>query len=885
MIVSIGLDQQLRCNILLPLVLGITAILIATLYPLNSSVDSWESTTYDYLYDTSISATETRLTYMKKYFNEYFDVTKNNINVIHDYIQQSAGDDLNVETNYQNYFSVNTFNSEIPPKDFDDYYFSSASFLKNINTVHDLSLVDSYSLNKSTIFDNVFRATFKSTNLYTTMYFGFELNGLHRRYPYADLTSFTTYIDVCYYNNQPITTYDPRCREWYVTAKYDDKIHYTSPYRSSLTGQTTITASKRVLNGTNLLGVIGIDFLMQEIDNIISNNKIMDSGYMFLMSFDGSIISYPNLDRTLATSTVILTESGISANVWYDILNDKNENPLFKSVQNYGKTWILTYVYLPDTEYYVVMMYPESDVENTESSIFNSINKEILVGTTVLPIIAGITVLIAILVLNTAGKKYTEPINQLLRDVKQIGTASLDIELGDRAPVSSEFTALTHNFKNLLTAVKFGNDAYYDGNMQKALESYENAEKLMTTLNVKRGLSVCYNNKANVYKQMGNFVEAEKFYLQSIKLVQTLMNDASDQSTINAYKVAMSYKLMNLGVLYKDTKQIQKALEHFEESIKLARETDNSLGISKIAGNLAQLYLENYSNDKQKIVEARELVYGAHETIKNKSDEISLQYSLMNIGLYEMHVKNYELALSAFTNVLKEYETVDMYVKQICIKNVKELLILLGRTDEARQIESQQIIVNVSNNVLFALDCSGSMAGQFINTCKSSIKNVIADYLQEIDNISMIVFNSQVIPVFDNQTKQNQQYINSLIDKIKADGGTAFYDALYDAIKKVENSSSATGIKWIVALTDGDDQHSKKKPEDLIKILKGTSVNLILMTVGKLQNYSILQNICKNVGNGAKGILIEIDKNPQEINKAFAKVAKLIIGQLNVESL
>jgi tetratricopeptide (TPR) repeat protein len=576
-------------------------------------------------------------------------------------------------------------------------------------------------------------------------------------------------------------------------------------------------------------------------------------------------------------------ESNIKANTWYDILDDKNTEPLYKYVvDTNGDTWVIVYIYMQNTDYYVVMMYPESDVVGMKDDIFTSVSTTTLNGTIILPIISGIIIIATLCVLNTIGKRYTEPIRQLLNDVKQIGTADLDIELGNRAPISAEFTALQHNFTNLLTAVKFGNDAYYGGNMQKALESYENAEKLMSTLGVIRGLSVCYNNKANVYKQMGKFQEAEEFYLKSIVLVRKLIAECSDNSTILAYKVSLSYKLMNLGVLYKDTKQIQKALTHFNESVSLARETDNALGISKISGNLAQLYLDVYGDDKHKIKEARDLIYGAYETIRDKGDEISLQYALMNMGIYEKNInKNYEVALSWFTNVLHDYETVDIYVKQVCLQNVHEILQLLGRNTEAIQI-SQQIATS-TNDVLFVLDCSGSMAGQFINTCKSSIKDIMVNYLQDSDNISMMVFNSNVTSIFANETKQNLNNLYTKIDNIKADGGTAFYDALYHAVLNMDKAGDAT--KWIVALTDGDDQHSKKKPEEVIKLIKQKSINIVIMTVGKLGNAETIKRICNSVRNGGKGIFIEIDKNPEGISKAFKKVAKLIVGQLNVESL
>lgn len=883
--ISIGLEQQLQCNILLPITIGTIIILITTLYPLNTSIKNWKTTTYDYIYNSGISTTETKILYMKNYLNEYFSLTENNINIAHDYIQCSANNTLNVIRNYKNYFSVNTFAHEIPQKDVNNYYFSSASFVKNINNINDLKNVDQYTLNDSTIYDNVMRAIFKSSNLYTTIYFGFEKNGFHRRYPYSDLTSFVSFTSTCYYNNQPIATFDPRCREWYVVAKYDNDIHYSSPYVNALSGDVSISASKRVMNGTNLLGVFGIDFSMNQIDEIVNSNNVMKNGYMFLMTKNGALISHPNLNRNLnPNENVITMESKINSNVWTNMFQKENDQPFYiKTVDTDQKNWIILYVYMEKTNYYVVMMYPESDVTEETNDIFNNLFKIVLNGTIILPIISGITLLFAFVILNTIGKHYTFPIRQLLKDVKQIGTAELDIELGNRAPVSAEFSALQHNFANLLTAVKFGNDAYYGGNMQKALESYENAEKLMTTLKINRGLSVCYNNKANVYKQMGKFTEAEEFYLKSISIVNKLIDESTDNSTILAYKVSLSYKLMNLGVLYKDSQKIEQALEHFAKSIKLARETDNALGISKISGNLAQLYIDVYPNNTEKIKEAKELIYDAYETIKDKEDSFSLQYSQMNIGIYEKTIsKQYEVALEWFTHVLKNHETVDAYVKQTCLKHIYEILMLLKRTSEASQIytETKQL---VSNDVLFVLDCSGSMAGQFINTCKTSVKNIVINYLQDTDNISMTTFNNKITKIFENESKQNLGEILTKINDIKADGGTAFYDALYDSINNINDKSNH--VKWIVALTDGDDQHSNLKPHVIMRMLKQKSVNIVIMTVGKLKNANTINQICKSVKHGNKGIFIEIDKNSDKITEAFSKVAKLIVGQLNVESL
>src|SRR3990167_6169041 len=101
------------------------------------------------------------------------------------------------------------------------------------------------------------------------------------------------------------------------------------------------------------------------------------------------------------------------------------------------------------------------------------------------------------------ARLYSTPFKDLNKILKKIGSFDLNIELGEKAHVSSEITMVYENFKALLTAVRFGNESYYSGNLDKALENYKQAELLMKKTNNLRGISVCYNNEANVYKLKG----------------------------------------------------------------------------------------------------------------------------------------------------------------------------------------------------------------------------------------------------------------------------------------------------------------------------------------------------------------------------------------------
>jgi Mg-chelatase subunit ChlD len=256
----------------------------------------------------------------------------------------------------------------------------------------------------------------------------------------------------------------------------------------------------------------------------------------------------------------------------------------------------------------------------------------------------------------------------------------------------------------------------------------------------------------------------------------------------------------------------------------------------------------------------------------------------MNLGLLETFKKNYEGALSFFSKIFSTYKELDAYVKQVSIDNVYNILVTLNRADEADRIKSQ--IKNKpedqARNILFVLDCSGSMQGKFISQCKTSIKDIINTYLTPHDGISLLTFNNVTRTVFENKNKgQNLDHIMSSIDTIDATGGTAFYDALKLAIEK----NTIGDKKWIVSLTDGDDNKSRSDHNTIVKLIEKNPVNLIIITVGSLQNKDIIQKICDTANKKGLGKLLEVSHSSIEIEMVFKRVIQLIIGQLHVESL
>jgi len=886
-------------SVALPIFFGSLIIILATVLPINISQKSWHDSSQNYIAVTSSESASTRLMYITKYISTFFNQTNNDIKTIDSYIMNSLNNDLNIASNYDTYFGVSSIDSRIPPKDAYQYSFFSSTYMNGISSQSQLNAIDNYTLHDSSIYDNVLRAVYKSSDIYAGIYFGFQQNGFYRYYPYVSFNSYPSFTYTCDYNQQATVGYDPRCRIWYVIAQNDDDIHYTSPYIDALTGNVLITSSKRVIQNGAVIGVIGMDYSMNKVNDIILNNTIFGSGYTFLMDSTGLLISYPNLTLdSSATRSIFDMDKTVDPSVWTSILSSNQVNQMNQvNITKNNEPYVLLYQYIEQQGYYLVMLYPNSDVSTITDNISVSVKNIITSGTIGVVVIWGIGQIIVTCLVVLLAKKYAKTIIQLSKDIESIGKPNLQIELQEMAPVSAEFSNVNKNFGNLLVAVKFGNDAYYEGDLNKALKLYNDAEELMKVMKIQRGLSICYNNKANVYKQMGNITEAEKLYLESIRIVQGLMDSEQDHDKKKAYKVMLSYRYMNLGVLCKDSGNLVKAHEILTQSLQLARDTDNGIGISKISGNLGQLYLQ-----ENKLRDATEIIYEVYNTVIDKYDNITIQYALMNLGLLEIYNKKYERAGTYFNRILNEYQELDIYVKQVSIDNMYKILTALGHTDQANAIREQTTKLaeqtNLNNNVLFVLDCSGSMAGAPITQCKNSVKEIIINNLTESDVISLFVFNNKVNRIFLNRNKRvNLQHMLQSVDGISASGGTAFYDALITSIEQLNDrendismstnmSNTVNESKWIVALTDGEDQDSKSSSDDVIRLLNKKPNNLIIITVGALNNRHLIQKICDaSQKKGKIGKLINVSNGRGEIEQVFKKVIQVITGQLHVESL
>jgi Ca-activated chloride channel family protein len=103
-----------------------------------------------------------------------------------------------------------------------------------------------------------------------------------------------------------------------------------------------------------------------------------------------------------------------------------------------------------------------------------------------------------------------------------------------------------------------------------------------------------------------------------------------------------------------------------------------------------------------------------------------------------------------------------------------------------------------------ALDTSGSMAGNKIQEARAALDHLIFDLLDRQDEIFLYRFSNTPI-LLQGWTKDRQQ-LSRAIARVEANGGTAMYDAVADAIPMTVQGQNRK--KALLVISDGNDTSS-----------------------------------------------------------------------------
>jgi Ca-activated chloride channel family protein len=176
-------------------------------------------------------------------------------------------------------------------------------------------------------------------------------------------------------------------------------------------------------------------------------------------------------------------------------------------------------------------------------------------------------------------------------------------------------------------------------------------------------------------------------------------------------------------------------------------------------------------------------------------------------------------------------------------------LIVTENGVEQRVEVFQEAVSPVS--IVFALDASGSMV-KATDAVKAAAKSFI-EALRPQDPLGMIMFADRA--AFAHDISTNRQWSLEAIDEYRAQGGTALYDAIYNALMRLRG---VEGRRVVVVMTDGRDENnagngpgSQHTLQDVLDRFKSVQATVFAIGLGGRLDRAILEQLATMSGGEA----------------------------------
>jgi len=212
-------------------------------------------------------------------------------------------------------------------------------------------------------------------------------------------------------------------------------------------------------------------------------------------------------------------------------------------------------------------------------------------------------------------------------------------------------------------------------NIEEFFGLNERALRISYDLNHRREEGRCLNNVGIFYFKTSNYSMALKYYEDALSIAQ-YFDDKTDQSNC----------LNNLGYIYIDIGNYDKAIEYLTNAQKIDRSLGDDASLSAELGNIGIAYRNKgvISENKGDFYKALDCYNESLRLARKNKDKKTETHALNNIGFLYSNLGNYDEALRYFQlgNVRAD-ETQDIETKSIILNNIGIVYFNQGHYDES----------------------------------------------------------------------------------------------------------------------------------------------------------------------------------------------------------
>lgn len=245
----------------------------------------------------------------------------------------------------------------------------------------------------------------------------------------------------------PGATWDPRKRPWYTGAKSANRLIVTAPYADAVTKEIVVSIGTPVQQYGNFSGAIFFDVSLSGLAEMINKVNLLDAGYAFMVTDEGSIISHP--------------DESLNGKKMKDFLPGININNAIQSTDLNGEKSLVSFRKVNNLDWYVGVVLNHDKAFDAISDL-----KRDSILYSLIFLAVGIVALLFLI--NILLRPLSE-INKAMEDVAS-GNANLTVRLSTNS--DAEFASLAQNFNQ------------FTGMLQELIKQIQNrGHEILTEVN------------------------------------------------------------------------------------------------------------------------------------------------------------------------------------------------------------------------------------------------------------------------------------------------------------------------------------------------------------------------------------------------------------------
>ncbi|MGY5862610.1 MAG: tetratricopeptide repeat protein [Candidatus Thorarchaeota archaeon] len=814
-----------------------------------------------------------------------------------------------------------------------DCYYMPRPYYRN-NDPFDLSPKTAATLDITSNMVNIFSAIHEMNPDYVWLYMGFDPavsdQHLMRNYPYDNLWYFQQEDPGVWLN--PADDYDPNVETWYTNVEgvMDDQITFTLNFDPSTDWVLSFGRPVRYDNGT-LIGVVSADVSVETIRSEVLDIEVLDSGYAYLLTIDGTVLAHPELDP-VAEHQPNIFELEFDSEATQEAIDFQSVLAIALAAEQGsteftkdGEPWILTHINVANTGFTLAIVVPADEVIEPANNILNVVMQETLLLTIALGGVLAVVAVVVGAISYRRGRAVVKPINEMTSMVEKMSKQDFTRGVTVTGAMFEEIGTTVDALLSFQEACRFGNQAFIRGDLNRALANYQNLLEISRRLKIEVGEQTMSLNIGNVFRQRGDTGNALDYYGRALTIANQLLEKAkSDSADESDAMIRIASVYHNMALVKMDVGDYSAAMKYLEDAEAVDRTLGNNRGLARRFDAMG-LNLFKAGRHSQALSRFKE----AQQIAKSENYERALAYVHFHMGTLFADQSKWKKAHKEFDESIQLSQSVEEYWLAVHSMNaLAEVLDHLNKPSHElrRQAEKLRRSIMFKKSVIFVIDYSGSMRAQDrIKAAVAGAKEILDSQVNPQDEVSIIVFNSgfrELLPLTVKGEYKNpsDSPIYRTLDALRhPNNATAFYDALGKALVELDRVESSEH-RWVIALTDGQDNSSKHfsldalqgvfTPKQRLKKTRKTTiegyirnnhldVNLIIIGVGgelkasvdtkkrirspktgrRLTIEELLESVCMGIPQGqylsvvdSRDVRIDIERAFQEIGVLMAQM-------------